>query len=180
MIETDGRSVDSLMKEFKRVHMDVRQFYQMPAEMFVSPTGTEWSPAENMVHLVKSLSAVQKAMGYPKLMLRVMFGFSKAGSRSYEAVQNLYLDALSKGGKASGPYVPPTPPTADEAPAYQQKLIDKWTSLNADLLAVLSRWSERDLDRYRLPHPLLGKLTIREMLFFTLYHSQRHISEGGD
>jgi hypothetical protein len=25
-----------------------------------------------------------------------------------------------------------------------------------------------------LPHPLLGKITIREMLYFTAYHVQHH------
>jgi hypothetical protein len=25
-----------------------------------------------------------------------------------------------------------------------------------------------------LPHPLLGKLTIREMLYFTVYHGEHH------
>jgi hypothetical protein len=42
------------------------------------------------------------------------------------------------------------------------------------------QWSEAELDRYTLPHPLLGDLTMREMLCFTLYHNQRHISDGGD
>jgi hypothetical protein len=27
-----------------------------------------------------------------------------------------------------------------------------------------------------LPHPLLGKLTVREMLFFTLYHQRHHVA----
>ena len=31
-----------------------------------------------------------------------------------------------------------------------------------------------DLDAVLLPHPLLGKLTVREMLFFTVYHVQHH------
>jgi hypothetical protein len=39
-------------------------------------------------------------------------------------------------------------------------------------------WSEDDLDNHRLPHPLLGKLTVREMLFFTLYHIQHHMIEA--
>jgi hypothetical protein len=36
-------------------------------------------------------------------------------------------------------------------------------------------WREADLDRYLLPHPLLGKLTLREMLHFTLYHNYHHV-----
>ena len=38
----------------------------------------------------------------------------------------------------------------------------------------IDSFSEKDLDNYILPHPLLGKLTIREMLFFTIYHVQHH------
>jgi hypothetical protein len=30
------------------------------------------------------------------------------------------------------------------------------------------------LDLLILPHPLLGKLTLREMLYFTLYHVEHH------
>ena len=40
--------------------------------------------------------------------------------------------------------------------------------------------SQADLDRYRLPHPLLGKLTVREMLFFTVYHNYHHVRSVAD
>lgn len=30
-------------------------------------------------------------------------------------------------------------------------------------------------ERIRLPHPLFGKLTTREMLFCALYHNQHHV-----
>jgi hypothetical protein len=35
-------------------------------------------------------------------------------------------------------------------------------------------WREEDLDRYRLPHPVLGLVTVREMLMFTLFHFDHH------
>ncbi len=45
------------------------------------------------------------------------------------------------------------------------------------LVGKIPGWSEAALDRYRLPHPLLGKLTVREMLFFTLYHNAHHLDQ---
>jgi len=42
--------------------------------------------------------------------------------------------------------------------------------------------SEAALDKYILPHPLLGKLTLREMLYFTAYHVAHHkqlVEKGG-
>ena len=32
-----------------------------------------------------------------------------------------------------------------------------------------------DLDKYVLPHPLLGKVTLREMLYFTIHHNEHHL-----
>jgi len=42
------------------------------------------------------------------------------------------------------------------------------------IAAALDGWSERALDRLRLPHPALGKLTVREIVLFTLYHNIHH------
>jgi hypothetical protein len=38
----------------------------------------------------------------------------------------------------------------------------------------MDKFSEAQLDEYVLPHPILGKLTIREMLYFTIYHATHH------
>jgi hypothetical protein len=51
----------------------------------------------------------------------------------------------------------------------------KREDFSQQLWKAVDSWREADLDRYRLPHPLLGKLTLREMLFFTLYHNYHHV-----
>jgi hypothetical protein len=40
--------------------------------------------------------------------------------------------------------------------------------ITTSLTDAIGRWHEDDLDRYRLPHPLLGKLTVREMLLVSV------------
>ena len=50
-----------------------------------------------------------------------------------------------------------------------------WHGAHEALVAQVARWPEPAFDRYRLPHPLLGKLSVREMLFFTLYHNAHHL-----
>jgi hypothetical protein len=59
--------------------------------------------------------------------------------------------------------------------------LKKGQELKANLKNVVSKlclsldtYSEDELDQYILPHPLLGKLTLREMLFFTIYHVKHH------
>ena len=38
----------------------------------------------------------------------------------------------------------------------------------------LTNFTEGELDNLVLPHPLLGQLTIREMIYFTIYHVEHH------
>jgi len=55
-----------------------------------------------------------------------------------------------------------------------QKLKFNLTNEMKWLFSKLDKFTENELDRYILPHPLLGKLTLREMLFFTIYHIEHH------
>jgi hypothetical protein len=58
----------------------------------------------------------------------------------------------------------------DQKPALVQSISNeiKWLSEKLD------KFTEEELDKYILPHPLLGKLTIREMMYFTIYHVLHH------
>jgi len=48
--------------------------------------------------------------------------------------------------------------------------------VNDRLRKALAGWSERNLDRIRFPHPLLGRITARELAFFTIYHGHHHVA----
>jgi hypothetical protein len=45
---------------------------------------------------------------------------------------------------------------------------------NQKMVDFINKWKAADMEIYLLPHPLLGKLTIREMLLFTIYHIEHH------
>jgi len=81
-----------------------------------------------------------------------------------------YQAALANGAKASGPYIPKT------IPHKRQKALAR--TLNRTVVTLSRRihqYSEPQLDRLRLPHPILGKITLREMLYFTIYHAGHHV-----
>ena len=42
------------------------------------------------------------------------------------------------------------------------------------LISYLQNWSEEELETYNCPHPVFGKITVREILYFTIYHVQHH------
>lgn len=66
----------------------------------------------------------------------------------------------------------PVPSDPDVARA---RIMDLHASSVATLCAAITRWPEPALDAHRLPHPLIGRLTVREMLLFTLYHNRHHL-----
>jgi len=41
--------------------------------------------------------------------------------------------------------------------------------------AAFSRWPEAALDTHALPHDLLGRVSVRELMFFVLYHDRHHL-----
>jgi hypothetical protein len=41
--------------------------------------------------------------------------------------------------------------------------------------AIGSKWKDPQLDKYIAPHPLLGKITLRELGYFTIHHMYHHL-----
>ncbi len=152
---------------------DLQFWLGIDAPRFARPFGEAWSPADNVRHLVKSTMPVARALRLPRLALRLLFGQGSGTSMSFADLVERYRAVLAAGGKA-GRYAPsPTRPPA-ELGAWQQALVSDCQSAVGALARALEPWSERDMDACRLPHPLLGKLTVREMMFFTLHHYDHH------
>ena len=154
-------------------------FTEIPAEDFFARHGEVWSASDNMDHLIKSHEPITKALRLPKFTLQAMFGKPAKTSVTYEELCEIYRDAIAKGGQAFGRYLPEQqiPPDPEKA---KSDLLNQFSKACAELASVVEKWEENELDRYFLPHPLIGKLTIREMLFFTIYHNLRHASQEGD
>jgi len=139
------------------------------SEFESSPAG-KWSPGQNLDHLIRSIKPLVFAYGLPKFILMWKFGKVNRPSKSFEALVEKYKLKLSAGGTASARFLPQSV-AFDE----KEKLIGKYDRLKNSLLKKINHWQETDLDDYILPHPLLGKLTLREMLFFTIYHNEHHL-----
>jgi hypothetical protein len=99
---------------------------------------------------------------------------------TYEELCQLYRDEITKGAQASGRYLPNQENAEANVEKKKKELIDQFSRVSTELLSAVGKWTEEELDQYLLPHPILGKLTIREMLFFTIYHNLRHASPAGD
>jgi uncharacterized damage-inducible protein DinB len=155
-------------------------FTAISAEDFFARYGEAWSASDNVDHLIKSHKPIAKALKLPKITLRAMFGKPDKASMSYEELCQIYRDAIARGAQASGRYLPNQETPNSGAETTQTTLIEQFSKASTELVAAVERWEDKELDDYLLPHPILGKLTIREMLFFTIYHNLRHASQEGD
>jgi hypothetical protein len=137
-------------------------------EFLYAPTG-KWTAAQQLDHIHKSVKPLTQAMGYPKFVPRLLFGKANRPSKTYEELINRYNEKLLLGGRASGRFVPPAI-FANQKDALIKLIV---ASVNK-LCKRIEKFSETELDILILPHPLLGKITIREMLYFTAYHVEHH------
>lgn len=156
-------------------------FREIPANDFFARHGDVWSPSDNMDHMIRSVKPIAKALKLPKITLQAMFGKPEKSSMTYEELCQLYRDEIAKGAQASGRFLPDQDsPSAEVAEEKKKELLERWSKASTELVSVVETWKEHDLDQYVLPHPIIGNLTIREMLFFTIYHNLRHASLEGD
>lgn len=140
---------------------------------FTYTPGDKWTAGQQLDHIRLSVSPLSMAFGLPKVVPALLFGKAKTPSGSYAQVVARYQTILAQGGKAGKGYLP-----KPVAAGRQQALKIQMDATLARLLHKLRRFTETDLDSLRLPHPLLGKITMREMLYFTLYHVQHHHAQA--
>lgn len=140
---------------------------------FTRPAAGKWSVAENVQHMIISTNTTTLAYTLPKFIVRWVGGTPNRKSRSYEAVVDRYKEKLAAGGKASGRFVP----KPMEIQYGKQRLLQHWNKATAKFIhALKNKNTESKLDDYLARHPLLGRITLRELCYFTIYHTEHHLN----
>lgn len=144
---------------------------ELTEEDFIKEPENKWSAGQHTIHLIKSILPVRLAFQLPGFILRILFGKPNREARSNSDLIKKYIFKLKEGGKASGRF------NIKEKILFkdQDKILRKLLHEKRKLAELIDKKSESDLDNFLLPHPLLGKLTLREMLFFTIYHAEHHL-----
>lgn len=139
-------------------------------QFFFQPPG-KWSVAQQVKHLVTSINTSRLAFTLPKFIVRLVAGTPNRPSRTYNELVAKYKLKLEQGGRASKRFVPKEVP-----PAYgKEKLLKQFTTAMKRIAAAITRWKEPLPDKYLAPHPLLGKITLRELGYFTIHHAHHHL-----
>lgn len=168
-------TAEEIAAALRALHAEsVRYWSSLPTVRFLAPLGTAWSPADNVRHLTKSVRAVSAGLRTPRWILWFAFRGARKSSRSYVEVRETYRARLALGASA-GRFSPDARPGAAEPEAERARIMERHALAIEEMAGLVLRWPELALDGRRLPHPLLGPLTVREMLLFTLYHNRHHV-----
>jgi len=133
-----------------------------------SPEG-KWNAGQQLDHLIRAVSPLSIGLRLPKFLIRALYGKANRPSKSFDELVKKYKSKLEGGGRARGRFIP------GKIQFYNKKKNIKGLLAKIEqLVKNIDSYSERQLDTFILPHPLLGKVTLREMMYFTIYHAEHH------
>lgn len=151
-------------------HQDFAGFaMNLSDDDFTFSNNGKWTAGQQLDHICCGVKPLTQGFMLPKFAFGLLFGKAGKDSLDYDELVEKYQTVLANGGKASGRFIPKDIPVSEK-----EKLKNNLLRSVESLIKSLEKFSENDLDKYRLPHPLLGKLTVREMLYFTIYHVEHH------
>ena len=164
-------TLKTIIEQLQLKHRDfTRTIEKLTEEEFkYSLNGDKWTAGQQLDHIYRSLKPLNKGLRLPKWMLKMVFKKANRPSRSFDGLVSKYEIKLRDGGKASGQFIPPKI-SFDR----REEIISKIHQTVDQMCVSLEKYSEHELDTLVLPHPLLGHITLREMMYFTIHHADQH------
>ncbi len=144
---------------------------EQPNEKWTQGPENKWTTGQHVLHLVNSIKLLNHAMSFPGFLLKYKYGTSNRALRNYKEVAERYQEKLVQ--------------YEERAQKFNQHLktptlVQKRTLLNTlkiqqkKLQYKTRKWKDSKLDTLVLPHPLMGKMPVRELLMWTAHHTDRH------
>ena len=139
-------------------------------EYLFSFQGEKWTAGQHNKHLILTTRPVGLALLLPSWSLKLLFGKANRPSKTYKGLVKKYKSRLKIGGISPSPFVP-------KPVFFQQKERLSFQLLKnvQTIIKRLKSFTDDQLEELILPHPLMGKVTLKEMMYFTIYHAQHHL-----
>jgi hypothetical protein len=140
----------------------------------VGPEG-KWTTGQQALHLLQGIKTLNTAMSMPKILLKYKFGKANRAVRDLDTVVNRYKERLKEipDGAVFGPSQNMKIPRNQDKPY----ILDRLQVENKKLQYKTQKWKDKDLDGLILPHPLMGKMPVREIVMWTAYHIEHHTKQ---
>lgn len=146
---------------------------QQPDEFWTTGPKGKWTTGQQALHLLQSIKPLNDALSMPKFLLRYKFGKANRTSRDYTTVVNRYHERLeqAKGKTFKGSQNMKVPELTDKTYILNRLQVEQ-----KKLQYKTKKMKNRHLDGLILPHPLMGKMPVREIIMWTAYHVEHHLA----
>lgn len=133
----------------------------------------KWTTGQQALHLLQSIKPLNDALSLPKFVLRYKFGKANREVRDYDAVINRYQERLkdAQGRTFRGSQNMKVPSLSEK-----QYILNRLQVENKKLQYKTKKLSDKHLDTLILPHPLMGKMPVREIIMWSAYHVEHHMN----
>jgi hypothetical protein len=147
-------------------------YNNQPASFWEKQPQGKWTAGQHLIHLIQSTRPLLLGLSIPTFVLKWVYGTSNRPSRTLEEVISRYKEKLAM---IPDGVVSPFSRRMPNLPINQMpKLQAKFARLNNTLNKKISKYTDKDLDTVIIGHPLMGKMTLREMLMWNAYHTKHH------
>jgi len=144
---------------------------QQPEESWTEGPKGKWTTGQQVLHLLQSIKPLNNALSMPKFVLQLKFGKANRPVRDYEAIVKRYQERLEDvNGKTFKGSQNMKIPTLED----KHYLLNRLQTESKKLQYKTKKISDKNLDTLILPHPLMGKMPIREIIMWTAYHVEHH------
>jgi len=133
----------------------------------------KWTTGQHVLHLIQSEKALNKALSMPRFLLKYKFGLCNRAVRNYDEIIEKYNEKLAKVPK--GVESPFSKNMIIPKIAEKQNYISQLKMEAEKMIKKYNKWNEKDLEKYIVPHPLLGRMPLKEIVMWNAYHTETHL-----
>lgn len=166
----DRQSIAEILEEKHQELFD--WLHATEDELWTQGPENRWTTGQHILHLVDSMRLLNKALRYPKFVIRYKFGTSNRPSRSYEEVAKRYEERLAENQERAKQF---NSKLRTPEPKEKSELMQDLQILNKKLQYKTRKLKDKHLDKLLLPHPLMGRMTLREIIMWTAHHTDHHV-----
>lgn len=146
----------------------VEFFSRLPDPQFFEGDPDHWGPAHHLLHMTRTSASLEPALRSGALPLH-----PTGRSRTYAEVRDAATASLTATPRDRLLEMGRT--VVIEPGARRADVVRAFATASAELRAAAAAWTEDALDRHALTHPLIGPLTVREMMLFFVVHERHHL-----
>jgi len=158
-----------LLDQFEQAHVELISYVQtLPDSAYLYSHEDKWTAGQQLVHVLLCLQVTSKAL-LPAAVIGQRFGKTERPEMTFDELVRYYLAGLADGGKAPERFLP-----GPVGIGQREQVNAELMSLLATIRQQLMIYSEEEMSNLSLPHPFLGKLSIRELFYLMTYHAGHH------